>query len=42
MLNLIGEQNVFLATENLGEAGNAALDAARDWLAETLPEPVQG
>jgi len=35
MLNLIGEENIFLASETLGEAGNAALDAAMEWLAET-------
>ena len=33
MLNLIGEENIFLATETIGEAGNAALRAATDWLA---------
>ncbi len=38
MLNLIGEENVFLATETIGEAGNAALRAATDWLSETAPE----
>jgi len=32
---LIGEENIFLATESIGEAGNAALRAATDWLAET-------
>jgi SulP family sulfate permease len=35
MFNLIGEENIFLATETIGEAGNAALRAAKDWLAET-------
>jgi SulP family sulfate permease len=34
MLALIGEENIFLITETIGEAGNAALRAARDWLAE--------
>jgi len=35
MLNLMGEENIFLATETIGEAGNAALRAATDWLAES-------
>ncbi len=34
-LSQIGEENIFLATETIGEAGNAALKAARDWLAES-------
>lgn len=34
MLALIGEENIYLATETIGEAGNAALRAATDWLAE--------
>jgi hypothetical protein len=38
MLDLIGQENVFLATEAIGEAGNAALRAATDWLAETSQE----
>jgi SulP family sulfate permease len=38
MLNLIGEENIFLATETIGEAGNAALRAATDWLAEASSE----
>jgi SulP family sulfate permease len=33
VLSLIGEENVFLATETIGEAGNAALRAANGWLA---------
>ena len=37
MVKLIGQENIFLATESLGEAGNAALDAARDWLAKSEP-----
>jgi len=32
VLSLIGEENVFLATETIGGAGNAALRAATDWL----------
>jgi len=35
MLDLIGKENIFLATKTIGEAGNAALRAATDWLAET-------
>jgi SulP family sulfate permease len=34
MLGLIGKENVFLATKSIGEAGNIALRAATDWLAE--------
>jgi SulP family sulfate permease len=34
-LSLIGEENIFLASEAIGEAGNAALRAATDWLAES-------
>jgi SulP family sulfate permease len=33
-LELIGEENIFLATETIGEAGNAALRAATDWMAQ--------
>jgi SulP family sulfate permease len=35
MLNLIGEENIFPATETIGEAGNAALRAGTDWLSES-------
>jgi SulP family sulfate permease len=35
-LKLIGEENTFLATKTIGEAGNAALRSATDWLAESL------
>ena len=35
MLSLIGEQNLFPATDSIGESGNIALQAARDWLADT-------
>ena len=38
MLTLIGEDNTFLASEAIGEAGNAALRAAADWLAESSTE----
>lgn len=38
MLNLIGEENIFPATEAIGEAGNAALRAGTHWLAESSTE----
>jgi len=38
MLDLIGKENIFLATKTIGEAGNAALHAATDWLAESSRE----
>jgi sulfate permease, SulP family len=34
----LGEENIFLATESIGESGNAALRAARAWLADASPE----
>jgi SulP family sulfate permease len=37
-LDLIGEENIFLATRTIGEAGNTALRAATDWLSRTSPE----
>jgi SulP family sulfate permease len=42
MISLIGEQNIFLETENIGEAGNLALRAARDWLAESSLDGDKG
>jgi len=43
MLDLIGQENIFLATKTIGEAGNTALRAANDWLAETPAEiPQEG
>jgi SulP family sulfate permease len=39
MLDLIGKENIFLATKTIGEAGNAALRAATDWLSEISTEP---
>jgi sulfate permease, SulP family len=42
MLDLIGEENIFLATKTIGEAGNAALRAATDWLAEASSEGDTG
>jgi sulfate permease, SulP family len=41
MLGLIGEENIFLATKTIGEAGNAALRAATEWLSKTSPEADQ-
>ena len=38
MLDLIGKENIFLATKTIGESGNAALRAATDWLAESSTE----
>ena len=38
LVDLIGGENIFLASKAIGEAGNAALRAATDWLAETSPE----
>ncbi len=35
MLELIGKENIFPETKTIGEAGNAALRSADDWLAET-------
>lgn len=35
MVDLIGKDNIFLATKTIGEAGNAALSAANDWLEKT-------
>ncbi len=34
MLSLIGKENIFPATKTIGEAGNAALRAANEWLVE--------
>jgi sulfate permease, SulP family len=34
MLDLIGQENIFLATATIGESGNAALRAAKEWLEE--------
>jgi len=38
MLILIGEENIFLSTEIIGEAGNLALRAATDWLEKSLAQ----
>ena len=37
MVDLIGKENIFPATKTIGEAGNAALLAANDWLTEASP-----
>jgi SulP family sulfate permease len=37
MVSLIGDENIFMTTPTIGEAGNAALRAAMDWLAESSP-----
>ena len=42
MLSLIGEENIFLATQTIGEASNAALRAATNWLAESSVEGEKG
>jgi SulP family sulfate permease len=41
MLDVIGEENVFLATETIGGAGNAALSAATDWLVKSSADSDQ-
>jgi SulP family sulfate permease len=38
LLNTIGPENIFPVTDTIGEAGNAALMAATDWLAESSTE----
>jgi SulP family sulfate permease len=38
MIALLGESNIFPATQTIGESGNAALRAAREWLADASPE----
>jgi len=38
LINMIGPENIFPATDTIGEAGNAALRAAADWLAESSPK----
>ncbi len=38
LLNILGPDNIFPATDAIGEAGNAALKAATDWLAESPAE----
>jgi sulfate permease, SulP family len=38
LLAFLGEENIFLATNSIGESGNVALRAARTWLADASPE----
>jgi sulfate permease, SulP family len=38
LLGFLGEENIFLATNSIGESGNAALRAARAWLGDASPE----
>jgi SulP family sulfate permease len=38
LLVFLGEENIFVATESIGESGNAALRAARAWLADASAE----
>jgi SulP family sulfate permease len=38
MIAFLGEENIFSATRTIGESGNTALQAAREWLAESGPE----
>ena len=42
ILDLIGEENIFFSTEKIGESGNNALRAAKDWLAESALESDPG
>jgi SulP family sulfate permease len=44
MISLIGKENIFPATKMIGEAGNAALRAANEWLAEksSQSKPIEG
>jgi SulP family sulfate permease len=38
LINLIGPENIFPATDAIGEAGNLAMDAATEWLARSAAE----
>jgi SulP family sulfate permease len=40
MLTLIGDENIFPVTQSIGEAGNAALRSAKDWLGESQIEDI--
>ncbi len=35
MVAFLGEENIFPATQKIGESGNNALRAAREWLDQT-------
>jgi hypothetical protein len=37
--DVLGDENVFPATENIGEATKLALEAAQAWLAQGADEP---
>jgi SulP family sulfate permease len=39
LINIIGPENIFPSTDAIGEAGNAALKSATDWLAESSTGP---
>ena len=41
LLSQIGEENIFLASESIGESGNVALRVAREWLAATSENQEQ-
>ena len=41
MLDLIGKQNIFPYTETIGESGNAALQAANEWLNTAASSTLQ-
>ena len=38
MVDFMGEETIFLASETIGESGNTALRAAREWLEQDIPE----
>ncbi len=38
LIDLLGPENIFPATDSIGEAGNTALQAANDWLAQSSTE----
>jgi hypothetical protein len=39
---ILGPENVFVSTSNLGESTRAAIREAQRWLAETPANPVAG
>jgi SulP family sulfate permease len=41
LLSQIGEENIFMESEKIGESGNAALRVAREWLAATSENQEQ-
>jgi SulP family sulfate permease len=40
MLTLMGDENLFPVTQTIGEAGNAALRSAKEWLGEPQIEDI--